>query len=152
MTIRPATVADRATLIALGLHFAHAAMFNRWLGTATEATIGYAVDFMLAAGDGALVALAEDDAGPIGMLAVLEVPNAFTQVAAADELCWFVHQDRRGLRAGPRLMDYAETWARARGLTSIRMAAPFGASVGRYYERRGYVPAETAYIKDLTRD
>jgi len=150
VTIRPATVADRAALVALGMHFAQAETFKRWLAGATEATIGYVVDFMLGAGERGLVALAEDAAGPVGMLAVLEVPNAFTQVPAADELCWFVAPGRRGLAAGPALLAYAEAWARGRGLGTIRLAAPVGTKVGRYLELRDYTPVETAYVKVLT--
>ena len=149
MTIRPATVADRAALVALGLRFAQGDVFKRWLAGADEATIGYAVEFMFRAGEKALVALAEEAGRPIGMLAVAEVPNAFTQVIWADELCWFVDQDRRGLRAGPALLANAEAWARGRGIGTIRMGAPFGTGVGRFLDRQGYTPFEASYAKVL---
>lgn len=149
MTIRLATAADRAALIALGLHFAQSDIYRAWLVDATEASVALIVDLMLSLGERACIALAEDTAGPYGLLCCYQTPNNITGVDFADELVWFVEPTRRGLRAGPALLAFAEAWARARGLGLIKVVAPFGTTVGRYYEHRGYRPVEMAYTKNL---
>lgn len=149
MTIRLATAADRSALIALGLHFAQSEIYRAWLTDATEASVALIVDLMLSLGDRACIALAEDDAGPFGLLCCYQTPNNITGVEFCDELVWWVEPTRRGLRAGPALLAFAEGWAKSRGLHLIKVVAPIGTRVGRYYDRRGYRPVETAYVKML---
>jgi GNAT superfamily N-acetyltransferase len=84
-----------------------------------------------------------------GGIAVVELPNLITGDLYAEEVAWWVEPNRRGLRLGPQLIAVAEEWATTRGLRSIKMVAPIPSQVGRYYERRGYVALETAYLKVL---
>jgi GNAT superfamily N-acetyltransferase len=86
---------------------------------------------------------------PLIGIAVVELPNLITGDLYAEEVAWWVEPNRRGLRLGPQLIAVAEEWATTRGLRSIKMVAPIPSQVGRYYERRGYVALETAYLKVL---
>jgi GNAT superfamily N-acetyltransferase len=151
ITIREATAADTAALIRIGESFTggiepYRSLFGRQPLERVEAL----VDVMLAlAVDRAVVLVAVDGAVVCGVLVLVEVTNLYNGELWADEFVWWVDPAHVGKWAGPRLLAAGETWARARGLPWIKMIAPQGSRVGRFYERHGYVPVETAYMKRL---
>lgn len=99
---------------------------------------------------GLLLLAVDDQDQAFGMIAMLMLPNPFNRRLVADEIVWWVDTDHRGaLRAGPALLDAAENWARAQGAYLVKMVAPFGSKVARYYDRRGYSPIETTHAKVL---
>jgi len=85
----------------------------------------------------------------VGMLALCVFNHPIAGEPYADEVCWWVEPlHRRGL--GPALLGAAELWARQKGVGMLKMVAPAGSAVGRYYERQGFLALETAYVKRLT--
>jgi GNAT superfamily N-acetyltransferase len=94
--------------------------------------------------------LAEDEDGPFGMLILVAVPNPLSGEVFAEELCWWVEPHRRGaLKAGPALLQHAEAWTRAKGITTLKMVAPANTEVGLFYARQGYHAVETAWAKTI---
>jgi GNAT superfamily N-acetyltransferase len=96
-----------------------------------------------------LVAVDDSDDTVIGCFPIAAVPNLMTGEPIAEELTWFVDPSHRGLRAGPKLLTAAIDWAMARGLKMLKMGAPAGSELGRFYEKHGFQAVETAYFKVL---
>jgi GNAT superfamily N-acetyltransferase len=86
-----------------------------------------------------------------GAIAGVLYENVFDGAPCATELFWYVWPGaERG--AGTALLEAFEGWARSRGATRVTMAymvhnMPEG--LGRFYEKRGYEPFETHYVKAL---
>ncbi len=71
------------------------------------------------------------------------------QVRVAKETVWWIDPEHRGIAADDMLAAY-ENWAAERGVTTTGMAALATAPrAGRLYERRGYAPVETHFLKAL---
>jgi len=96
-----------------------------------------------------IVFLAEREGALIGFLAALVAPHPLTGIPFVDEVAWWVEPEYRHGAAGPRLLQTLEKWARTKGVPSIRMVAPAGSRVGRFYKRRGYVEIETSFLRIL---
>lgn len=83
----------------------------------------------------------DEEAGPIGMLAVGCVPMIFCSERTVDDVVFFVHPDWRGTTAALRMLRHMEPWAKARGATAIRMGVTTGtnpAQTIRFLDRFGY--------------
>lgn len=83
-----------------------------------------------------------------GMIIGRVVPFAFGPTKLATEIAWWINPDRRALGAGRELVDAFEYWGGSVGCTKCVLAS-LDDSVGKYYEKRGYVLSERAYIKDI---
>lgn len=83
-----------------------------------------------------------------GMIAMVMERSDLTGDVMAGELFWWVRPGARGV-TGWRLQQAGERWARERGATIMRMAAP-DENVGRMLERNGFKRAEIMYQKGLT--
>lgn len=148
-TIRPATAGDRAAILTMATHFAEQTDYGKLFGIQADA-IGPLLDVILAAGPhgAAVVFVAVDDADdvPFGMIAVMIVGQAFTAAHYVDELVWWVEKTHRRTRGGLLLLEAAIVWTRTHGLSVLKMVAPAQFKrLGEFYERRGFVPIETAY-------
>ena len=95
------------------------------------------------------VLVAEVDGEVVGGLVYVILPNPISGEATAEEIAWFVAPEHRTSSIGPRLLVAGESWCAANGATTIKMIAPAGSEVGRFYARRGYVAVETAYAKQV---
>jgi GNAT superfamily N-acetyltransferase len=152
MHIRPATVADRAAVVGLGLQFATTMpAFLEILEGVSAESLGSLFDQLLGPlADRADILVAEDRGGEVfGCLALVELPHVMTGLPFAEEIAWWVQPDRRGQLAGVRLLTAAMDWTRARGLKRLKMGAPAGTRVGEFYESQGFCAVETAYLKVL---
>jgi hypothetical protein len=95
----------------------------------------------------ALVATHAGVAHGVFMAAVTDHP--FAPVKVATEVVWWIEPEYRGTVASDMLAAY-EAWAREQSASFVGMAALEAAPrAGVIYRRRGYVPAETHYIKAL---
>lgn len=83
----------------------------------------------------------------VGMLAIVAIPHPMTGRTYADEIAWWVEPEHRHGTLGPKMLREAEDWAISQGANMLKMVAPAGSTVGRFYEHVGYRPVETAYIK-----
>lgn len=123
------------------------------LGDASWSSISNLIDMVMAHGTVFVVEVDPRTAGARGelvaMLALALLPHPITGRLYADELCWWVEPRYRRGRIGPKLLRHAETWARQQGASMLKMVAPAGTDVGRFYEAVGYRAVETAYQKRL---
>lgn len=146
LTTRHAAASDKSALVALGLRFLATVDTYKFLTPSREA-LERAVDLSL---DYGVVIVAELETRIVGMIGLLALPHPLTGEGYADEVAWWVDPEHRGaLRAGPLLLGLAEEWAQGEGLSMVKMVAPLPSRVGRFLERRGYWPIETAYVKRL---
>lgn len=148
--IREATLLDQPELLVMARHFVEQTAYARLFGF-NEDAVKHLIVTVLEHG-AILVAEFEDPAGPIrplvGMLALCAFPHPIAGEPYADEVCWWVEPDHRhGL--GPALLGAAEEWIRHHGVDLVKMVAPAGSNIGRFYERAGYSALETAYVKRL---
>lgn len=93
---------------------------------------------------------AEDEHGITGVIAALNSPCPFTGVAVVSEAFWFVNTRARGSTVGMRLYKQLEDWAYEIRAARIQMAhLSVATGPATLYERMGFTPFETAYIKWL---
>lgn len=165
MTIRLATEDDKPRLIEMATRFLLESQYGELFdNAATPLSIGELVTNTLALG---AIFLAEiDPRGEdlprwherdtckicavklvVGMLAIVALPHPLTGVPIAEEIAWWVEPEHRNSTIGPKLLRSAEQWATTNGANVVKMVAPAGSTVGEFYERLGYRPVETAYIK-----
>lgn len=81
-----------------------------------------------------------------GVLMAATFDHPFGAGLWAKETVWYISPAGRGSSA-LRMLDAYEDWARAQGCVTIGMAALATNDVSRIYERKGYSPAETHYLK-----
>jgi hypothetical protein len=84
-----------------------------------------------------------------GMLMARSFDYELGPVRVAKETVWWVEPKHRGTAAG-QMLDAYEAWAAERGAVVAGMAAlDIAPRAGVIYRRRGYLPAETHYLKAL---
>lgn len=83
-----------------------------------------------------------------GVLMAMTFDHPFGAGRWAKETAWYIAPGARG-RAAIRMLDAYEAWAREQGCTTIGMASLASNDVSKIYERRGYAPAETHFVKAL---
>lgn len=83
-----------------------------------------------------------------GVLMAMTFDHPFGAGKWAKETVWYIAPSARGRAALP-MLDAYEAWAREQGCVVIGMASLATNDVSRIYERRGYAPAETHFVKPL---
>lgn len=83
-----------------------------------------------------------------GVLMAMTFEHPFGAGKWAKETVWYIAPEERG-RAALRMLDTYEAWAREQGCTTIGMASLASNDVSKIYERRGYAPAETHFVKAI---
>lgn len=83
-----------------------------------------------------------------GVLMAATFEHPFGAGKWAKETVFYIAPEARG-RSALRMLDAYEAWAREQGCTTIGMASLATNDVSRLYERRGYAPAETHFVKPL---
>lgn len=83
-----------------------------------------------------------------GVLMALTFDHPFGAGKWAKESVWYIAPQARG-RSALQMLDAYEAWAREQGCVTIGMASLATNDVSRIYERRGYAPAETHFVKAL---
>lgn len=101
--------------------------------------------------------LIESDAGVIlvgdgAMAGALSYPMYMNRdTISAQELFWWVDEDKRADGMGKKLMDSLEQWAKDVGATRMTMigldSSP--AHLDAFYRKNGYRPLEISYWKEL---
>jgi hypothetical protein len=87
-----------------------------------------------------------------GALGGLLYPDAYSPSLVATEMFWFVREDSRG--KGLELYRAFEGWAKEKQADQIRMVHLLDSMPEKLeivYKRLGFVPAETHYVKEITR-
>lgn len=142
--IRFATGADRWQVIRL-LEQSHHAAGYRFPFEAARADKLFRLHLE---SDMACAIVLDGDGTAQGVLLASAFDHPFGAGLWAKETVWYIAPDHRG-RGGIRMLDAYEAWARGKGCSSISMAALATNDVSRIYERRGYAPAETHFVKPL---
>lgn len=142
--IRQATPDDAPEIVRMTFDLAHAT--RQPLPLSAPHVFAF-VNQVLAAGDAALALVVDRGTGPVGMLVATEGASPLSPVRLGVEHGWWCGPDAR--RHGLALLDRYEAWARARGLYAIRMSTPADAALRGGLARRGYQPAEQAWVKVL---
>lgn len=83
-----------------------------------------------------------------GVLMAATFDHPFGAGRWAKETVWYIAPSARG-RSALQMLDAYEAWAREQGCTTIGLASLATNDVSRIYERRGYAPAETHFLKAL---
>lgn len=83
-----------------------------------------------------------------GVLMAMAFEHPFGAGKWAKETVWYIDPEFRG-RAAIQMLALYEDWARSQGCVKIGMASLATNDVSRIYERKGYTPAETHFIKTL---
>lgn len=85
-----------------------------------------------------------------GILLASAQEHPFARVRYAAETLWYIQPEARGGVAAARMLQGYEAWAKLAGCAFAGMAAlATFPGAGRIYERKGYTPTETHYLKVL---
>lgn len=96
------------------------------------------------------ILVAREGRKPVGTLGWFLTPDPCNDQLVATEAFWFVSPEHRGV--GLRLLSVFEQAARkqgARRLTMVALASLQSDRLAALYERRGYKPQESHFIKTL---
>lgn len=96
----------------------------------------------------ACVLILEHEGQVQGLLFASWFEHPFGAGRYAKETVWYVAPVARG-RGAIKMLDAYEAWAREQSCTAIGMASLATNDVSRLYERRGYAPVETHFVKSL---
>lgn len=140
MTVRHATPDDRLAVIRL-LKDSHAAAGFTFPFSAPHADALFRAHM-----ERGLVLVAGEPSQGVLMASTFEHP--FGAGKWAKETVWYIAPKARG-RSALQMLDAYEAWARVQGCVTIGMASLATNDVSRIYERRGYAPAETHFVKSL---
>lgn len=135
--IRRAVEHDMRELIAIGEKFTAAAGLEFDANATAESLRN------LIANPQGVVFISEDGAGCIGGMMFRQFWN---RLYVAQEFFWWAEHD------GLALLDAFEAWADERGANQLYMACLEALTpdrVANIYKRRGYVPQERGFVRDL---
>jgi GNAT superfamily N-acetyltransferase len=144
--VRRATQQDAGAILELSRRFLAGSPYGHLLAFNPDA-LESLIAFTLERG---AVFLAEVDGAPVGFLAGMVVHNPISGELMAEEFAWWVNPEQRGGRLAYYILRSFEEWAGQMGSVCLKMVAPAGSDVGRFYARLGYTPLETAFIKRLS--
>lgn len=153
MIIRPATLADRAGIVAMVPRLrAFGPPPLRPVGALDDAE-REALETALAVpteDSTLLVAAEEEDGGPLGVVYVRTNTDYFTGERHGHLFIIMVGEAAEGRGVGRALMEAGEGWSRAQGHRFITLMVFAGnARAIRFYEAGGYVPDMIRYVKEL---
>jgi len=144
-TLRPSTAADTPRLVAMAQRFLATTSYGALLNPDPDWLVAL-VDAVLENGT---VLVAELDGVLIGMIALSAQPHILTGEFFCDEVCWWVEPEFRLGSVGEQLLQAAYDWANTRNLSMIKMVAPAGTHLGKFYLAQGFVEVETSFLKRL---
>lgn len=96
----------------------------------------------------ACVIVVEHDGVVQGLIMATWFEHPFGAGRYAKETVWYVSECARG-RGSIKMLDAYEQWARDQDCDVIGMASLSTNDVSKLYERKGYAPAETHFVKNL---
>lgn len=86
--------------------------------------------------------------GSVGVLMAAIAEDPFDGGRIAKETAWFIASGARG-KGWRQMLDAYEAWARDQGCDAVAMACLPSLNLRPMFERRGYAPAETHFLKPL---
>jgi GNAT superfamily N-acetyltransferase len=140
--IRIATIEDIDLIVKMSMKFMDTCTYKDY---SSESKIKEVVTNLLNASKSDGIILISEDKG---FIAGVAKEFTFGDVRIATELAWWVEPEHRASKVGKELLDAFEYWAEQVGCKAITMIC-LDENLSQYYEKRGYVLAELAYMKDL---
>lgn len=150
--IRRAEPSDFADLMDMGREFVEQSSYAAFT-TFDEASFSVTLISLMSGVNGGTVLVAESAGRAVGMAACVVFPlycNMATKIG--QEIFWFCKPDFRN-GVGSELLDELEAEAGRKGADVFMSAAIAGlreGAIGRVYQRRGYKPAESTYLRRLS--
>jgi len=92
-----------------------------------------------------LLLLSEKEEQVVGVIALGVVTHVFSGEKVGTELLWWVEPEARSNGTALELLEAGEAWAAAQGAERIEMISPYGSTLEKLYQRRGYTPLETVH-------
>lgn len=148
MIVRAATRSDVDAIVAMAERFYAQTSYAGIVPLVKESAAGLAIVLM----DHGVMLVAEQGERVVGMVGLFLEPFTFNvAITVATELVWWVEPDARETGAGMALLAAIEPACRDKGADLIRMmllhnSPPHAAAL---YARRGYVPTEHAFTKEI---
>lgn len=140
--IRHAVTSDKISCLRLLRESHEAAGFTSPFSAAHASAL---FDYHYASPQAGLLVLGDKPAGLL-MAGWFEHPFGFGRYAK--ETVWWITPSVRG-RWASKMLDAYEAWAREQGCVAAGMASLATNDVSRLYNRRGYAPVETHFLKVL---
>lgn len=144
MIVRAATLADKTACIYLLRDSHQAAGFT----FAFQAAYASQLFDQHMTSHQACVLVLEHEAKCCGLLMAVWFEHPFGAGRYAKETVWYIAPDARG-RSALKMLHAYEVWAKEQGCTAIGMASLETNDVSKLYERCGYKPVETHFLKSL---
>ena len=144
MLIRPMQETDFVPLMDLVIDFAEESLSA--YGTLLEE--GQLYETFIMTKDTSFVLLVKDKV--VGVLAGRIVHDFCSSELVYEEVIWYTGKEYR--KDGLRLLSFVEQWCKDKGIrrmTMCHMGNLKTDKLSRLYERLGYVPIETRYIKEI---
>ena len=94
--------------------------------------------------------VAVKDEKVVGVLAGRMVKDFCSNLPAYEEMMWFMDKDHR--RYGIKLLRHAQTWCKIHGIKRMTLCCMHNGkteTLFKLYERLGYEPMETRFMKQL---
>jgi GNAT superfamily N-acetyltransferase len=142
--IREATLADVPRLVDLGIRWIGEGPYAAHITPSAEAMAKLAAGLIEA--DHGLILVYERAGRILGMIGVIATFHPYSGSPVMSEMFWYVEPESRGV--GVRLLRAAEEWGRSHSIVDSIMISP-SPKVSAFYERLGYKPLETQFIKAL---
>ncbi len=151
MNVRRASQGDVSAIIRMGLAFIESVPALSRVGIDEPAT--RALIERLVSSDDAAIFVVESGGDPFGMLAIVSYEYYFNpEFTMSQELFWWVDEEHRNSGCASEMLSAAESWSRSRGVRAMQMISldeSDGDAVSAMYVRRGYVPLERSYVKEI---
>lgn len=150
MQIRQATLADVPAIVAMSERFYETTEFPHRLRFPFDPDTVRKIAESLAAEH--VMLMAEHEGEVVGMVGLYVLPFMFNaNHASAHEIVWWVNPEAQGTGAGKALLAAIEPACAAKGAEAIYMvhlatSPPQAAAI---YERMGYLPTESSYVKRI---
>ena len=98
-----------------------------------------------------IILIAEQNGKQAGVIAGIIAPNPFnTKYLGLAELMWWVKEEYRGSSHALKLLRAFEEAGKERGVDYITMVRTmYTPELDKVYKKRGYIPAETTFLKEL---
>lgn len=145
--IRQALDTDRERILEMARRFMDSTFYGslmRALPTHLEAL------FLIALHQGVIYVWEQEPGEVLAFIALVgPIEHPMSGELYGEEIAWWVEPELRGADIGRALLAEAETWASAAGICVLKMIAPTGSGIGRFYDNLGYTAVETTYMKRL---
>lgn len=87
---------------------------------------------------------------PAGLMMVYATQHIFSKAKIAKDTIWWISPEVRSYKGMKEMIQYYESWAKEQNCDYIGLAHMQDVRVGKLYERFGYKPVETTYMKPVS--